>query len=76
MLFRDRFKTDTSGFEAEIAEIAQSKGGSLSISDKGKVMDGGCILVYGGIEENCTIRAIFDARRDELSDMVQEMLFG
>ncbi|MEE0752289.1 V-type ATP synthase subunit E [Frisingicoccus sp.] len=64
------------GFEAEIAEIAQSKGGSLSISDKGKVMDGGCILVYGGIEENCTIRAIFDARRDELSDMVQEMLFG
>lgn len=64
------------GFGAEIEKIAGDKGGSLSISDKGKAMDGGFILTYGGIEENCTIRAIFDARKDELSDLVQRMLFG
>lgn len=64
------------GFETEIKKIAGDKGGSLLISDKAKAMDGGFILAYGGIEENCTLRAIFDARRDELSDLVQRMLFG
>ena len=41
-----------------------------------KEMSGGFILVYGGIEENCTIRALFDAERDELSDKVHGLLFG
>ncbi len=35
-------------------------------------MDGGFLLVYGGIEENCTIRAVFDAGREELSDRVNQ----
>ena len=38
-------------------------------------MDGGFILIYGGIEENCTIKALFDAKRDELSDKVNRQLF-
>ena len=37
--------------------------------------DGGFILTYGGIEENCTIKALFDARREELSDKVNRQLF-
>ncbi|HAX51583.1 V-type ATP synthase subunit E [Muricomes intestini] len=63
------------GFEAELREIAVSKGGALEVSKEAKEIDGGFILVYGGIEENCTIKALFDARRDELSDGVQEVLF-
>lgn len=63
------------GFETEIEKIAASKGGALKLSKEPKVMEGGFILVYGGIEENCTVKALFDAKRDELSDKVQEVLF-
>ena len=45
------------------------------VSKEPKDMDGGFVLVYGGIEENCTIRAMFDAKRDELSDIVHRLLF-
>ena len=34
---------------------------------KNKGIEGGFVLAYGGIEENCTLRAMFDAKRDELS---------
>ena len=63
------------GFEAEMEKAAQKKGGSLKLSSEAKEMDGGFILVYGGVEENCTIRAMFDAKRDELSDKVYRILF-
>lgn len=63
------------GFDKEIQKIAEAKGGKLKVSDETKEMEGGFILVYGGIEENCTIRSMFDAKRDELSDQVQKLLF-
>ena len=63
------------GFETEIEKIAASKGGVLKLSGEPKAMEGGFVLVYGGIEENCTVKALFDAKRDELSDKVQEVLF-
>lgn len=63
------------GFEAEIEKAAKKNGGTLRLSEKAKDMDGGFILVYGGVEENCTIRAMFDANRDHLSDKVHEVLF-
>lgn len=63
------------GFEAEIQSAAAGKGGALSLAKESKEMDGGFILVYGGIEENCTIKALFDAKRDELSDKVHGLLF-
>ncbi|MCI8711916.1 MAG: hypothetical protein HFH23_06480 [Ruminococcus sp.] len=63
------------GFEAEVDKIAKSKGGSLTISNESKEKDGGFVLVYGGVEENCTIKAMFAAKRDEWSDLVQKVLF-
>ena len=63
------------GFEEEIQKAAAAKGGALSLAKEAKEMDGGFILVYGGIEENCTIKALFDAKRDELSDKVHGLLF-
>ena len=71
------------GFGKEIEEIALAKGGKLTVAGAGrdnidneaKNLDGGFILAYGGIEENCTIRAMFDAKRDELSDIVHRLLF-
>ena len=35
----------------------------------------GFILVYGSIEINCTIDAVFDAANEEISDMLNEFLF-
>lgn len=62
-------------FEAVICQTAQDKGGHLEISREPREMDGGFVLVYGGIEENCTIKAMFHTKRDELSDIVQNVLF-
>ncbi len=64
------------GFETEIQETAKSKGGTLALSQEPKDMTGGFILMYGGIEENCTLKAMFEARRDELSDHVHGLLFA
>lgn len=64
------------GFAGIISEIAASKGGQLVMSDEIRDIDGGFVLVYGGIEENCTFRAIMEADREELYDMVNGKLFG
>ena len=64
------------GFEAEVSRIAQEKGGSLKLSGEGKQIKNGFILVYGGVEENCTINAMFDAKKDELSDIVHRLVFS
>ena len=61
---------------AEIEKIAKAKGGSLKICSKEKGIEGGFVLAYGGIEENCTLRAMFDAKRDELSDEAHRLLFS
>lgn len=64
------------GFSGKIRTIAAAKGGSLTLADKAWDIDGGFLLVYGGIEENCTIKAVFDSKREELSDQVNRLLFG
>lgn len=48
----------------------------LKVSDKTLKADGGFILDYGSIEINCTFEALFDAYSEELSDMLNTLLFG
>ena len=61
------------GFEEA---IAREKGGSLMLGkEPGNITDG-FILVYGGIEENCTLKALLDAKKDQLQDKVSEILFA
>lgn len=64
------------GFEAEVGKTAAARGGSLKVSREGRNIQSGFILIYGGIEENCTLQAMFDARRDELSDKVNRLIFS
>lgn len=64
------------GFPDKISRIAAAKGGSLALSGQPEEMDGGFRLVYGGVEENCAIRAVFASKREELSDRVNRLLFG
>lgn len=63
------------GFPEVIEKTAALKGGSLVLMTEPKEIDGGFVLVYGGVEENCSFRAILDSRRDELTDQVHKWLF-
>ena len=62
-------KAMTKDFEAAVSAHG------LKISDKALAADSGFVLVYGSIEINCTVDAIFDAYADELSDMLGAFLF-
>ena len=62
-------------FPVELARIADERGGKLTVSQETRSMEGGFVLLYNGIEENCSFRAIFDAKRDELQDRVHKVLF-
>ena len=48
----------------------------LSISGETRPIDGGLILKYSGVEQNCSFEAILNARRDEFSDMIHDTLFA
>lgn len=63
-------------FEDVIKNVAFEKGGELVMSDEIRSIDGGFVLVYGDIEENCTFKAMLEASREELHDMVNGKLFG
>ena len=61
--------------EKQIEQIAAAHGGSLKVFDGNCDIDGGFVLIYGGIEENCSFRAMLDANREHLADKVNELLF-
>ena len=65
-----------SGFEEQAGEIAAGKGGSLKVSRETRDIPNGFVLVYGGVEENCTLNAMFEAKRDELADKVNHLIFS
>lgn len=65
-----------SGFEEQAGEIAAGKGGSLKVSRETRDISNGFVLVYGGVEENCTLKAMFEAKRDELADKVNHLIFS
>ena len=48
----------------------------LSLSETDGKFDGGFVLVYGNIEINCTFDALFEGAYEELSDMVNKIMFG
>ena len=62
-------------FEKKIKAAAKEKGGSLVLKKEPKAIPDGFVLVYGGVEENCTLRALFDAKKDKLQDKVNAILF-
>ncbi len=63
-------------FEKKITAVAKEKGGSLVLKKEPKAIADGFVLVYGGVEENCTLKALFDAKKDELQDKVNAILFS
>ncbi len=64
-----------SSFNEKISSLSKEKSVNLALQQEAKNIDSGFVLVYGGIEENCTFKALMDARREELQDLMQEILF-
>ncbi|MEG0615248.1 MAG: V-type ATP synthase subunit E [Oscillospiraceae bacterium] len=62
-------------FDKKISR-ATAKGGGLKISEETRDIDGGFILLYEGIEVNCSFSAIFESERDAFQDKVHEILFS
>lgn len=72
---RDR-KRLPADFEKKAEEAAKAKSGSLRISEKTREIDGGLILVYEGIEQNCSVDALFETNIEMLQDKIQNILFA
>lgn len=69
----DRLPTN---FEATLNEAVKAKGATLKILPESRRIDGGFVLVYGGVEENCSFEALFNAAHDGLQDKVHQLLFS
>lgn len=63
-------------FEGRINELAKKKGGELKLSADSTDIDGGFILKYDSVEENCSITALFDNSHEILVDLLQKLLFS
>lgn len=63
-------------FEDSIKEALSGKqGASLKISNESRNINGGFLLVYGDVEENCSFDTLFLTAKDTLQDKVNELLF-
>ncbi len=69
----DRF---TEQDKADILSRAKAGGSELVIDSTPAVIDGGFVLVYGGIEINCSLKSLFHDRHSELTDAVNRIVFG
>jgi V/A-type H+-transporting ATPase subunit E len=54
---------------------ALPEGSTLDIASEARPIDGGFILKYGDIEQNCSLSAIFDENRERILDAASEALF-
>ena len=60
-------------FESKIKTASADTEG-LKLSDKAADIENGFILVYGDIEENCSLKGLFDAKHNELTDLINKVI--
>ncbi len=68
----DRIPSD---FGEKVNQVATKKGGMIDISQDTVDIDGGFILKYGNIEINSSFEALFDENKEELTDIVNNLLW-
>ena len=61
--------------EERLNQAVKEKKASLKISREAREIEGGFVLSYGGIEENCSFDALFASAGEQLQDVVQKILF-
>lgn len=62
-------------FAEKISQAAAQKGGTLKISEETADIRDGFLLRYGGIDENCSLKALFDEKQEQLQDVVHQLLW-
>ncbi|MCR5675607.1 MAG: hypothetical protein K6G16_07865 [Lachnospiraceae bacterium] len=62
-------------FATKIESTAFNLGGRLTLSKETAPIDGGFLLLYDGIEQNCSVSSLFETSAEELSDEIQRLLF-
>lgn len=70
---RERLPHDLGNKIKEV--LKDKKGASLTISEETPQLNGGFILKYGDIEENCSFDALFSISKENLQDKVNKLLF-
>ena len=63
------------GFEDRINQAVYETS-AVQISDTPKDIENGFVLVYGDMEVNCTLKAVFDESMDRLKDILSSILFN
>ena len=58
------------------ADFVTGTGAKLSLSKETRPISGGFVLSYGGVEQNCSIDALFSANAETLQDAIQKVLFS
>ena len=64
-----------SGFAELISKVAAEKGGTLKVSEETADISDGFLLRYGGIDENCSLKALFEEKQEQLQDVVHQLLW-
>ncbi|MGF7144623.1 V/A-type H+-transporting ATPase subunit E [Anaerotaenia torta] len=66
----------TPDFAGRLTEALKDKpGAQLRITEGKPGFEGGFLLVYGDVEENCSLDALFAEQRENLLDKVNSLLF-
>lgn len=65
-----------SGFEETLNQALPPSAGRLRVCPRPRELDGGFVLVYGGVEENSSLSALFAAAQDSLRDIARQILFA
>mgnify|MGYP000596436222 CR=1 FL=1 len=60
----------------EIVSYVFEHAAELVIDKEPANIKDGFVLVYGEIEENCTLKALFDSNIDRIKDIANKQLFG
>ena len=77
-LLSQKYKTlqqEIGATKEKLNTLKEAVGADVSIAQEPANIDGGFILSYGGIEENCSFDAIFRSEREKLQDIVSGILF-
>lgn len=56
--------------------LSDKENAKLAISKDAVEIDGGFVLIYGEVEENCSFSSLFLAERESLQDKVSALLFS
>jgi len=63
------------GFEESLNEMFAGSGKSFVISSESLNIDGGVVIVYKEVEQNCTFDSLLNASIDEIKDELFEEIF-